>query len=439
MKPVRQIWAGLRPRLGLTAATLVLVAALGFLGYRTYEYRREAAQQQHPVVTEARVLLAGGEPEKALALLSTAHGQDPENTEIGLEYAAVLHVTGDYARAEATIEGVLQLKPGWPKALCLRGMIRRNAGDLEGGLKDLETAAAADPDNAPVLYALAHGLLLRRRHGRQGTRAGAADLTRALSLLERAVELAPKQPEYLTELARLYGVQKQWPAAVKAYRRLADLLPDAPEPLVAAAKCYLRSGEAEQAAQMARTAAQRDPHHFPAYEQLARALRLLPVESVDAEEYKRALRSWWDESGAMFSTPAGWLAEAYQREGNLKAAEATLREAIEDEQDPRRPPDCELHAQLGRLLRELGRTKEANAQFVIARRLHEQWDPIGGLLNRIQARPAESRDERLETARRLRDLGWPQFARKLLKPLLETEPPDAEAKKLARELGYESP
>lgn len=443
MQRAKELVARLRARLGVIASVSALVAALALLGYRTYEYRREAASEssaaQHPIVSQARMLVTSGQTAEALDLLRSAVQQNPTDTEVGLEYAAVLHLTENYPEAKAAISRVLEVRPDWPEALCLRGMTRRNTGDLDGGIEDLEAAVAGDPDKAPLLYALAHGLLMRSRSKQELATAPPADMDRAMELLERAVELAPNQPEYVGELAELYKIRDQWPGAIEGYLHLAELLPQSAEPLARASECYLNSGDAQNAADTARAALSRDPRHAPAHALLARALNKMPIESVDLDEYKRALRSWWDQSGRAFSTPALWLADVYVREDNLEDAEATLREAIEDEQERRHIPDGELHARLSGLLRDQGREQEAEEQMRIARRLHKQWDPIGALLNRIDAQPHNSRDDRLELAGRLHQLGWSHLALPYLQPLLEADPPDAEAQKLAQELRSANP
>lgn len=427
----------MRQRKRLLAAIASLAAALAFLGYRAYDYRRDREQvtlvTEDRVVREARALYESGEAAEALALLSRAHLEQPQNLGVALEYAFALYRAGDFEAAEAAVEELLSEAPNLPKALCLRGLIRREVGKLDESIADLEAAVAAEPDDAVFLYALARALVTRSGREAGRTAAAQADQDRALQLLQRAAALAP-DPDILSDLAFVQKKLGQWSRAADTYRRLAELLPADPMPLVEASQCCRDGGDATRAADLARSALERSPHSAAAHAALARALRSAPSESVDADEYKRALRYWWDGGGGTDHTPALWLAEALVRENDLEAAEATLRKAIEDERQRRRPPNPEVHAQLARVLRDTGREQEAEAELATAQRLHEQWDPVGDLLNRINARPEDSRDERLALARLSLQLGWPHKALPYLEPLLDGHPPDTEAENLAREL-----
>ena len=414
----------------------MLVAALAFLGYRVYDYRRERGHPllaDDPIVLQARNLCASGQRAEALALLSLSHRRDPGNPAVALEYALTLYSTGNSKAAEAAASEVLRRDPNLPEALALRGLVRRDSGRLDEGIRDLEAAVAARPDEAPFMYALAHALLMRSARQVELTAEAEADMTRATQLLQRAAALQP-DPEVLSDLALLQKNRSQWPAAIETYRRLAEMLPHEAGPLAAAAECCLKTGDAQKAAEMGRGAVKRDPHYAPGHEQLARALNMLPAESVNPDEYKRALRAWWDESDANSADPALWLAEAHLRERNVQAAEAVLREAVEDERAHRHVPSPEVHTQLARLLSERGRRQEAESELATARRLHQQWDPVGDLINRITARPGHSRNERLALAGLYKKLGWPDLGLPYLRPLLNAQPPDGEAEKLAQEL-----
>ncbi|MFQ6131733.1 MAG: tetratricopeptide repeat protein [Armatimonadota bacterium] len=430
-------------RARLVAASVFVVAAFSFLGYRMYDYHRDRPREpqvaEDPIVLQARALYVRGSRSEALALLSRAHREDPQNHDVALEYVSVLYTTQNYEAAEGAASDALAADPTFTRMLGLRGMIRRDGGKLEQGIADLEAAVAADPDEAVFVYSLASALLLRSSRELGLTAAAQADIDRAAQLLQRAAELEPLNPEILSDLAFVQTRRSQWLAAIEVYRRLAKMLPQEAGPLASAAECYLESGDAARAAAMARAAVERDPQYAPGHEQLARALRKLPAESVDADEYKQALRSWWDQSRAATSVPALWLAEAHIREENLEAAEAVLRESLADEEERRHPPDPEAHDLLARVLRDSAREEEAELELAVARRLHDQWDPAGDLISRITARPEQSRGDRLKLARLYQELGWPDLGLPYLKPMLNADPPDAEAEELARELRDATP
>jgi tetratricopeptide (TPR) repeat protein len=97
---------------------------------------------------------------------------------------------GDLAGAQADVTRALELAPGFPRALGLRGGLKAAAGDLAGARADLD-AALAGPDPA-------RGELLEVRGGIRlaaGDREGAArDWAEAIDWLERAGDPRRAQP-----------------------------------------------------------------------------------------------------------------------------------------------------------------------------------------------------------------------------------------------------
>lgn len=433
----------MRQHVRLIAATALLVAALGFFGYRVYDYQRARRQRavvadEHPVVAEARALHARGDPDKALALLSAAHRRDPSDETVALEYATVLYATANYEAAEQLVSQLLAADPGFARALALRGMIRRDSGRLEEGIADLEAAAAAatGADEVMFTYSLAHALLLRSARELELTPTAQADMARAAELLQRAVELAPDRLDILSDLASLQQQRSMFKEAIELYGKLADLLPQDPGPLYATAACYMSLNDPASAAVAARAALKRDPNCLEAATVLGLALHRLPADTVDEAEYEKALRTWWEQSEGSAHEPALWLAELHLRRGDRERAEEVLRAGVADEEAHRRPPSPPIHEQLGRLLIETGREQEGRAELAKAQDLRKTWKPVDRLVGYIEEKPAHSRDQRLEVARLYGELGWPEMGLPYLDPLLKSGREDPEAAALAEELRH---
>src|SRR5207253_2910299 len=69
------------------------------------------------------------------------------------------------------------------------------------------------------------------------------NLDEAIQTLERAVKLAPSEPDVLRHLAEAYQQKKDWRNAQETWLRVAQLVPDAPESHVALGRIYLALGK----------------------------------------------------------------------------------------------------------------------------------------------------------------------------------------------------
>jgi len=205
------------PRIALAIARTELAREL---------LRRASAKERDGFAEEAKRLRAEArasadrartEAERAVALapaLSPAHGA------LGHALAAAVELAppeGDKERREVrgraldVLGKALSLDPGDPALLLDRALVLRDAGDMEGAARDLETAAAAAPRDPRILAARARNLSDLRR------------LQEATDAWREAVDAAPGDPDLRVDLGTALAASDRWPQALAEFR-LADRL-----------------------------------------------------------------------------------------------------------------------------------------------------------------------------------------------------------------------
>src|SRR5262249_31377342 len=98
----------------------------------------------------------------------------------------------------------------------------------------------------------------------RGLLPGSSDVPAALALIarrqghwdesvaywEQTLALDPRNTEWLAEAAETYAMLRQFPAALKTYDRVLDIVPNDPDTLASEAKIYLDEGNLEQAGKL---------------------------------------------------------------------------------------------------------------------------------------------------------------------------------------------
>ncbi len=120
-------------------------------------------------------------------------------------------------RAEAItdVTSAIELDPNDAKAQLHLGDLRRKLGDAESAVRDLERATALDPENADAWASLGVALLEQGRRPRDGVAA-----------LDRAVQLAPRNPFHLGMLGLARYQTGDLPGALAALDEALELRPD---------------------------------------------------------------------------------------------------------------------------------------------------------------------------------------------------------------------
>jgi putative thioredoxin len=105
---------------------------------------RHVARESDVTVQQAREKLAGGDADAAIALLTRARADDPDNPRVALALAGAQAAAGDVAAAEATLDGLPVNEQAKPEVAALRSHLYFEgqvagapaAGELEARLAD---------------------------------------------------------------------------------------------------------------------------------------------------------------------------------------------------------------------------------------------------------------------------------------------------------------
>ena len=226
--------------------------------------------------------LTGGE-QRALAVKPTNNSEAYDAYLRGLALEARTTTSPDDSeKAVGFYERAVQLDPGF--ALAWARLSRANAHVYFGGLdsttarrdateRALNTAQKLQPNSPETLLAQAYYQYWVRRDyelakatfGRvRELLPGSSDVPGALALIarrqgrwdesvaywEQTLVLDPRNTEWLALAAETYAMLRQFPAALKTYDRLLDIVPNDPDTVASKAKIYQAEGNLEQAGKL---------------------------------------------------------------------------------------------------------------------------------------------------------------------------------------------
>jgi TolB-like protein/regulator of sirC expression with transglutaminase-like and TPR domain len=226
--------------------------------------------------------LTGGE-QRALAVKPTNNAEAYDAYLRGLAFEARTSAgADDLEKAIGFYERAVQLDPAFAPAWAR--LSRANAQTYFDGLdrtpatRDatehaLNTAQKLQPNSPETLLAQAYYQywVLRDYELAKATFArirelmpGSSDVPAALALIarrqghwdesvaywEQALALDPRNTQWLAIAAETYAMLRQFPAALKTYDRLLDIVPNNPETVASEAKIYQAEGNLEQAGKM---------------------------------------------------------------------------------------------------------------------------------------------------------------------------------------------
>ena len=303
---------------------------------------------------------AGSQPERAEPEPSLLVSRPAASPDV-LRGEALLS-EGQVAAARAVFENAIAEDPNDARAWLDLGLAREAGGELAAAEKAYRRASAADPAFAEAFNNL--GVLLRES-GR---------LDAAIEALERAVALDPSLAAARFNLGLAYEDRGSLAAAEREYRAVIEQLPRDPVPRINLAMMLLQMDRAEEAAAQLRSARPMARHDVLLSIAVGEGLRRAgePEEAIPVLE--SALRQ------AAEPPPTDLLAElalAHYASGDLDAAEATMRRAVnQDERDPA------LQYAYGSILAKRGELGKARAHL----RRAEELDPSGPYAPRARAR-----------------------------------------------------
>jgi tetratricopeptide (TPR) repeat protein len=158
---------------------------------------------------------------------------------------------GDYALAERRLDAVLKLAPEFAAAQGNLGVLRRRRGDVSGALAAYRRALELAPRNPAILGNLA---ALYVGLGREREAKAALELA----------DLSIATPYTILARGDLEAVDGRVDDALRFYRRAARLDPTIPDPLVSIARLARASGRLDLARRFAERAVRLDPGNLEA-------------------------------------------------------------------------------------------------------------------------------------------------------------------------------
>lgn len=263
----------------------------------------------------------------------------------GIAYAELK----DFSRALDDFEAAETLDPKLVAVPLNRGAVYFLRGDYDAAIANFDKAARMQPELADPLINLAEALRKQAQQSQQAGNKDAADeqVARALSRIERAIELAPENPAAFRLRGELLLVQDRFDGAIESLRRsmqhaTTDLQRGGCEQLVAAA--HERAGRFDDAVRSLREALKKMPFSAEAHWQLAQLLKRRGHAAEAVKEYGQALA----QSGALdplvipqADAPVS-VAEVYRARSLAAAWVGEYRQAMNDytralELDPAAP------------------------------------------------------------------------------------------------------
>ena len=212
-----------------------------------------------------------GNYDQAIVLYREAISRRPVDPGLESDLADVLTWTNRLEEAERLYEKVLARDAHHHEAL--KGLARARL------LRGDPASAATVIDRALELYPKDVDLHVER--ARMLSQKGQLD--GAVQELQQTVALAPSDPDVLRHLAETYQQKQDWPNAQDAWLRVAQLVPDASESHVALGRIYLALGKLGLAREHAGLALRMSPSSAAANQLVAdldREGRLAPVRTA---------------------------------------------------------------------------------------------------------------------------------------------------------------
>lgn len=182
-----------------------------------------------------------------VAIKASADRETPRSP----EQIKALYERGKYKQVLPDIKKLVAEKPSDIEARTMLASASWLDGDQENALVQYRAILKIDPRHADSRYRL--GILLRERN----------ELEKAVSELEKAVELRPDSVIFLTELAKAYSKNGRYPEAIETLRTALEASPDGSTPEIGIyaemGDTYVLMNQAERAGRAYRAGLAIDP------------------------------------------------------------------------------------------------------------------------------------------------------------------------------------
>jgi tetratricopeptide (TPR) repeat protein len=241
------------------------------LGYPSAQVSREI------LLAKARKEFERHEPELQHLLDS-----NPEDQDVLLILAQGWSQLGNFLKAEALVNGILQRDPENGPALWVRGKIHMQKHQPHDARPDLEKAVTAGRD----LY-----YYPRARYQLANCYLELGKFEEALELYRECQADEPDSPRPLFGIGRCCWFLNRWSEAAEAFREVLRLQPDHLDALSQLAYVYEEHGQPDdlsQAVELLERAAKLDRTWYDLHFRMAKILKVLGQDQRAAEHYHRA-------------------------------------------------------------------------------------------------------------------------------------------------------
>jgi len=322
----------------------------------------EPSRVPRDLIVELGVRLAtqGAGPE-AVSLLERARDMGPPSYEVSFNLAGAYLVVDDGAKALASYDAALAVKPDALPALRQAASVAEQRGELERSLSYWMRAKKAAPDDPETL--LGFGRVCLRM-----------DLLEdAEPALAKAAGAKPDDQVYQYTLAAAKVGKKQFEEAQHLVERLVERQPADAQLQYALGSILYLEGNLTEANTHLRESLRLQPEQIAANYYLALVLRD-QGNDVDAIGLLEQLQQRHPEHAASSEALGGLLMTAQR----FDEAERQLRHAIQ-----LNPKLVKANYQLGLLLARTGRKEEADKQLALAKTLREEDEASSRLQLRL--------------------------------------------------------
>lgn len=275
------------------------------------EVLKENPRDNVALLLRAQMALARGDAPSAIADFRAVSKDQPESLDVMMRLAQAHLANREPQLAVETIGRATALRPGDPEARLLVAEVKASAGDRQGALEEVEAALKLDPKHA--------GALMRK-----------ADLEGALKLVSEADRtlaelgaLRPDDPQVPYRKGMLLLAQGKLAGAEGEFNRALSLRPGAIEPLTAMTNLYFQQKQPEKAVDLLERTLVQNPKQAAIQVLLGRVQERIGLLVQAEASLRKAV-----EVAPAAEVVQQELAAFFERRGNAKAAEETLKTAL---------------------------------------------------------------------------------------------------------------
>lgn len=220
-----------------------------------------------------------GQQQAGVLVVSEAIDLVPDSAHFLHNRASIRIGLREWEAAKDDLERAVELDPEHHLSYNALGLTYAMLGDEEAALATWETAAKREPDN-PVIWVERSIALLRLNR-----------LPEALEEIDRAIDLAPNEPEFQIRKAHIYEVMGELSNARQIIRDVLKKSPDNRHALGHLASELIDLGNYEEALPIVRRVAETKPHDGRNFNLLAICLDHLGHHEEALQSYENAVEN----------------------------------------------------------------------------------------------------------------------------------------------------